>query len=119
MLPLDYVIEKNQINLAHLYQHYENASRFRKMPYTGNHLFRSYGEMVEMCWTGCTWWNNEPRPSVEVCAPGWAGAHAEGWTNQVPEAHSGMAETYLHLQLSLNSGDSGPLYSWLLQIVCL
>lgn len=47
MSPLDEVIEKNQINLAHLYQYYESALQFRKMPYTGNHLFGSYGEMVK------------------------------------------------------------------------
>lgn len=47
MSPLDEVIEKNQINLGHLYQHYEKASPFRKMPDPGNHLFRSYDEVVK------------------------------------------------------------------------
>lgn len=32
MSPLDEVIEKNQINPGHLYQHYEKASPLRKMP---------------------------------------------------------------------------------------
>lgn len=72
-----------------------------------------YGEMVKMCWTDYTSWDNEPCPS-QVCVPGWASVHAEGWTNQVHETLSGMAEQLLHLQLSLNSSDSGPLYSWLL-----
>ena len=89
------------------------------MPHTGNRLFGSCGEMVKMCCTGCTSWINEPRPCPEVCALGCAGTHAGGWANQVPEAHSGMANSYLHLQLSLNSGDSGPLYSQLLHILCL
>lgn len=51
--PLHWVIEKNQTNLAHLYQYYENELQFRKIPYTGNPLFRSYGEMVQCIrWPG-------------------------------------------------------------------
>lgn len=53
MSPLDEVIEKNQINLGHLYQHYEKASPLRKTPDSGNHLFGSYNEAVKMCRTGC------------------------------------------------------------------
>lgn len=53
MSPLDEVTEKNQNNLGCLYQHYEKASPFRKMPDPGNHLFGSYDEAVKMCRTDC------------------------------------------------------------------
>lgn len=45
-----------------------------------------------MCCIGWTSRDNELPPSLEIGAPGWAGAHAEEWTDRVPEAHSGMAE---------------------------
>ena len=93
MSPLDEVIEKNQINPGHLYQHYEKASPLRKMPDSGNHLFGSYNEAVKMCQTGCRSWNKEPCLSMAgAWVSRWAGAPTGGWTNQPPGACSGTAE---------------------------